>query len=212
MARFPALPLWTDAYLADTTHLTTLQNGGYLLMLMTAWRDPECRLPDDDRYLARITRMSPATWRNHAHVLRAFWQARDGFLYQKRLSRERKRVEERSDKSRRAANAKWRKPNETSDADAGAAHCGTDASKSISRSIPRSMNKNSNSCDDERGIGITVGSLKAETYERAHELAPGYDVYYLESRWRDWNAGKPVRDPDRAYLGFVKKHVETNPL
>lgn len=208
MAQYPSLPLWTDAYLADTKHLTTIEHGAYLLMLMTAWRDPECRLQDDERYLARVAGMSPATWRRHARVLRAFWQVREGFLYQKRLSAERKRVDTRSDSGRRAAEAKWRKSNESGDADAGAAQCASDASIPI----PISKNQNSNSCDGKLGVGGSVGSLRSDTYERARALAPGHDIYHLERRWRGWCADKPVRDPDRAFLGFVRKHVAQNPL
>jgi hypothetical protein len=42
MAEFPALPLWTDAYLGDTRHLSQSEHGAYLLLLITAWRTPNC--------------------------------------------------------------------------------------------------------------------------------------------------------------------------
>lgn len=38
MAEFPALPLWTDAYLADTAHLSYEEHGLYFHILMTMWR------------------------------------------------------------------------------------------------------------------------------------------------------------------------------
>ncbi len=62
MAQFPALPFWTDAYLGDTSHLTTIEHGAYLLLLFTAWRSKDCSLPDDDKLLARYARLSPAQW------------------------------------------------------------------------------------------------------------------------------------------------------
>ena len=64
MAEYPAFPLFTDAYLGDTTHLTTLEHGAYMLLLMTAWRSPTADLPDDDKMLARYAKMNMANWHN----------------------------------------------------------------------------------------------------------------------------------------------------
>lgn len=77
MAEFPALPLFTDAYLADTRHLTTVQHGAYLLMLMTAWRSGGCCLLNDDGYLARITGLDKRTWLANKVALLSFWHLND---------------------------------------------------------------------------------------------------------------------------------------
>lgn len=45
MADFPYLPIWTDAYLADTTHLRTEEHGRLLLLLMKAWGRPRRPMP-----------------------------------------------------------------------------------------------------------------------------------------------------------------------
>lgn len=49
--------------------------------------------------------------------------------------------------------------------------------------------------------------LKSETYERAKQVAPGWDTYMLEAEWREWMKEAP-RNPDSAFLGFCKKWVE----
>jgi uncharacterized protein YdaU (DUF1376 family) len=85
MAKFPAIPLWTDAYLGDTTHLTTLEHGAYLLLLITAWRSPDCRLPNDDKMLARYTKLSPAQWKRIKPMILAFFTVEDNYIYQGRL-------------------------------------------------------------------------------------------------------------------------------
>lgn len=64
---------YTDAYLADTRHLSTIEHGAYLLMLFHAWREPDCSLPNDDNYLARITGMDLRTFRKHRANLLHFW-------------------------------------------------------------------------------------------------------------------------------------------
>jgi len=93
MAEFPALPLWTDAYLGDTTHLTTIEHGAYLLLLMTAWRTRNCTLPDDDRLLARYVRCGPQQWRRLRVILEPFFDIENGVWSQRRLTDERGAVE-----------------------------------------------------------------------------------------------------------------------
>jgi hypothetical protein len=54
------------------------------------------------------------------------------------------------------------------------------------------------------GVGNLL--LKTKTYERAREIAPGLDIYYLESEWREWaaNKGEAISFPDVAFLNFVR--------
>ena len=44
-------------------------------------------------------------------------------------------------------------------------------------------------------------------YERAREAAPGWDIYYLESEWREWyeKTGKIPDKPGKAFVGFCKQ-------
>jgi hypothetical protein len=48
--------------------------------------------------------------------------------------------------------------------------------------------------------------LRTSTYERAREIAPRLDIYFLENEWKAWLAktGKTPKDPDKAFLGFVR--------
>lgn len=109
MADFPALPLWTDAYLADTRHLSTVEHGAYLLLLMEAWRRASCSLPDDDRVLSRLAGMSAGEWANIKPVVMAFWHFSRGEWVQKRLKKERTFVSEKREKQRNNALSRWNK-------------------------------------------------------------------------------------------------------
>lgn len=106
MAEFPALPLFTDAYMADTRHLTTLQHGAYLLMLMTAWRMPDCSLPDDDIFLSRICGLDKRTWSKNKLTILAFWHKDEKQNWcQGRLKDERNYVEQLRNKNSLAGKA-----------------------------------------------------------------------------------------------------------
>ena len=51
--------------------------------------------------------------------------------------------------------------------------------------------------------------LAPETLEAARRLAPGADVYALEAEWRSFAAARktPLRAPDKAFLGWLRKRL-----
>lgn len=115
MAEFPALPLWTDAYLGDTTHLTTIEHGAYLLLLMAMWRN-DGFLPDDDRKLARYAKLNLGQWARVSETLRPFFRAENGRLTQGRLTDELNLVKRNSMKQSNNSRARWLKTKDTGDA------------------------------------------------------------------------------------------------
>lgn len=49
--------------------------------------------------------------------------------------------------------------------------------------------------------------LDPDTYHKARMAAPGWDVYQLETEWREWMKGTP-RNADQAFIGFCKKRYQ----
>jgi uncharacterized protein YdaU (DUF1376 family) len=83
----PWMPLYVGDYLGDTGHLTTTQHGAYLLLMMHYWRKDG--LPDDDRQLAKITKLPFKIWTEYRDVLQDFFY--DGW-HHKRIDAELRRM------------------------------------------------------------------------------------------------------------------------
>ncbi len=113
MADYPALPLWTDAYLADTMHLNCTESGAYLHLLISAWRTPDCSLPNDDKKLALFAKCTPRQWKTIRPVLEEFFTISDNIWLQKRLTRERLRVSAIVEQRKTAGKASALKRKET---------------------------------------------------------------------------------------------------
>lgn len=103
----PAIPLFGDAYLADTRHLSLEEHGAYLQLLMIAWRSPDCALPDDDARICRMLGVTAKKWSRLRPVVMAFWTLGSAGWEQKRLSKERRFVAKKSEQNRAAATARW---------------------------------------------------------------------------------------------------------
>ena len=80
MSKHPFMRVWTDDYLAATTHLTTVEHGAYWLLLLASWRSPSKTLPDDDILLARYARMRIDRWLKIAPIIREFFDTEDGYV------------------------------------------------------------------------------------------------------------------------------------
>ncbi len=104
------MPLDIGDYVADTMHLTTLQHGAYLLLLMHYWKTGP--LPDDDDQLAAISKMDPKAWKGVRPVIRRFFTPDNGILRQKRADKERQKnatiSSERSVAGKAGAEARWK--------------------------------------------------------------------------------------------------------
>lgn len=107
------MPLHLDAYLADTGHLTTLEHGAYLLLIMHYWRNGS--LPDDERMIARIARLSKDEWAESRDVLATLF--REGWKH-KRIDEELAKADDIIAKRKAAAGAMHSKRTAKADAPA----------------------------------------------------------------------------------------------
>ncbi|MBU0781964.1 MAG: replication initiator protein A, partial [Alphaproteobacteria bacterium] len=60
-------------------------------------------------------------------------------------------------------------------------------------------------------VDAALSRLDPDTYSKAREAAPGWDVYHLEQEWRVWMADGGLdapANPDKAFLGFCRKIYE----
>jgi uncharacterized protein YdaU (DUF1376 family) len=89
MSDIPAMPVFTDALIAATTHLSAEEYGAYVRILIATW-EKGCRwFPDIDRVMARVTGVPARRWRLVVRpVLVDFFDLSGGFFVQKRVKTE----------------------------------------------------------------------------------------------------------------------------
>jgi uncharacterized protein YdaU (DUF1376 family) len=113
MAEYPYLPLFVTDYRSDTDHLSDAEHGIYLQLLMLIWQSPECRIPNDDEWIARRFRRDADAVRLQVRpIISEFCLVHNGWVTQKRLSHEWKWKREKSKKNTAAANQRWNKEKE----------------------------------------------------------------------------------------------------
>ena len=123
MSQAPAMPLFTDAYLGDTMHLSLEEHGAYLKILMITWRNNGQPLPDDDTKIARMLSVTPAYWRKKLRpALVGFFDLKDGKFRQKKLekvwSHTVEKIEKNRDNGKRGGRPKSLKDKQTGKANA----------------------------------------------------------------------------------------------
>jgi uncharacterized protein YdaU (DUF1376 family) len=104
MAALPYIQLYVADYLADTSHLSTVQHGAYLLLIMNYWQRGKA-LKDDNERLANVARMSNEEWTKHRDALEEFFDVVDGEWIHRRIERDLNAVLAKSAKARAAGKA-----------------------------------------------------------------------------------------------------------
>ncbi|MES2635826.1 MAG: DUF1376 domain-containing protein [Pseudomonadota bacterium] len=103
------MPLFIGDYLADTTRLTTLEHGAYLLLIMDYWRNGSP--PNNDSILANITRMQIKDWLKIKNVVMAFFKLESQHYSHSRIDKElhdaKISKEKAEEKARKAAEKRW---------------------------------------------------------------------------------------------------------
>jgi uncharacterized protein YdaU (DUF1376 family) len=102
VSQAPSMPMYWDAYLADTTHLTTEEHGAYMLLIAAMWRR-NGSVPDDDKDNARILGLSPAKWRKVKARLTSTisgFRVEFGMITQEKVQKTWKITQEKIDKNR----------------------------------------------------------------------------------------------------------------
>ena len=97
MTKHPFMQFYPGDYLADTQHLTTEQHGAYLLILMAMWTNGGF-LPNDDKKLSRIARVTARRWHLVKDEIIELLTVDGDQITQLRLKREHQKAVSKSEK------------------------------------------------------------------------------------------------------------------
>ena len=90
------MPFYVGDYLKDTNRLSAAEHGAYLMLMLDYWQNGP--IPDDERILFRLSRMSADEWVESREVLLAYFKRKDGRLFHSRIDRELKAAKERKER------------------------------------------------------------------------------------------------------------------
>lgn len=189
----PFMPLYVADYLADTGHLSTLEHGAYLLLLMHYWRVG--KLPTEDRQLAHVTRTSLRQWQSLRPQIEGFFEPD---WTHKRVEKERdnatKKAATRADAGARGGSAKALK-----NKDAPLANARILPEQKRSEALPSSSDLRPEDKDKSSSSGVVVDKADPTEKPKPQRLAPGewFDQHFwpsYPSRGTASNPRKPARD------------------
>lgn len=109
MSQLPALPLWIDAWVSDTAHLSRAERGLYHDLLVLMWKTPGCRVPNDIPWIARKLRCTDDEVYVLEVILAEYCHSSGNWVVQKRLQKEFEYVFSKSKKQSERAKSRWDK-------------------------------------------------------------------------------------------------------
>lgn len=189
MAEFPALPLWTDAYLGDCDHLSDAEHGRYFLVLIALWRAPRQRLPNDLIWLARKFRRSVQAFEIEIlPVMREFCVCDGNWWTQKRIKKEWAYVKKTSVRQTKRAKARWQKENGIN---SGIASLHQSGNGPTPTPTPTPLDKNASTATSSPEL-TNNGAKQNYTNGSGISVANGHNSYASQAARDDWGTQKVV--------------------
>lgn len=192
MATVPYMPLYVAEYMADTSHLTALEDGVYMRLIMIYWQR-QAPLPDDDVKLHRIARVTPDEWAAMRETIAEFFTAEEGLWRHKRIDAELAKLQEKSQKASAA---------------------GRQSANKRSTPVERPLNERSASVEqtpNHVGIGLREGK-KPTTPPVVPPRGDGtqdFDRFWQAYPRRPQNPRKPA---EKLFAAAVKKGAKPDDL
>jgi uncharacterized protein YdaU (DUF1376 family) len=180
------MPLYIGDYLSATQHLSTEQNGAYLLLLMSAWKFGG-ELPDDDEQLSSIAKLPLERWIKTRQVLCRFFEIKAGVWTQGRLTAEIDKAIARKAVSSTNGKQGGRPPKEPSRFPAGNPEHNPQESSSPS-SLPSPATKPSKSNTGVRFAPPTLEQVAMYCTERNNSVNP--HTFMAKYEANGWMVGK----------------------
>lgn len=218
------MPMYWDAYIADTTHLSCEEHGAYLMLLGAMWRR-DGTVPDDDADNARILGLSKAKWRKVRARLSHLLIIEDGLITQKNLRKIWENTQEKIAKNRvNGAKGGRAAPKDNNDLAKANASNSVKRKATISEPEPESdkidtsvSTKKPPSSKPKRACQIPDGWVPNDKniedatnrnfsqQEIDHEANQFRDYHLAKgTTYKDWNAGW------RTWLGNARKFARPN--
>jgi uncharacterized protein YdaU (DUF1376 family) len=120
------MPLYVSDYLADTTHLSAVEHGAYMLLIIDYWQHRG--LPGDSKRMARICRMTVEEWLEiRDEIALLFGPDWTHKRIDEELAKADELVAKRSAAGKAAADARYNKRNADEPSNASQTHIQTDA-------------------------------------------------------------------------------------
>lgn len=89
------LPLWAGAFDRATKEHTPEVIGAYMLILMAMWESKSCDLPDSEKHLAWVAKVSPTVWRRKfAPIIMPLLSQKNSRIFSEKLQENAEKTEE----------------------------------------------------------------------------------------------------------------------
>lgn len=156
----PYMPFFVDAYLCDAGHLSDEEHGRYMLLLMAMWASPQCRIPNDDQWLARRFRRSVEDVQNQLRPIINEFCASDGnWITQGRLKAEWDWAQAKSKSNTASAKSRWKKQKD---------QCERSTNTECERNAPKPKPKPKE--EDAPSAPAPITNQEADLYRRGKEV------------------------------------------